>query len=101
MFTPRLTEYNTIENKALFFGTINFYINEKFIGCKKQIPGCLKGLRLTSKGFSVLNLKPPEKISSKMNFADALKEASETGKTEIIKNLVSQTIKFGFTYISS
>ena len=94
-------EFNTAENSDLFFETIKFYIDEGFIKCQKQVYGSFLGLRLTSKGFSVLNLRPPEKLSSKINIADALKEAAGTGKTEIIKSLISQTIKHGFTFIIS
>lgn len=97
----KFPEYNTAENSDLFFETIKFYIDEGFIKCQKQVYGSFIGLRLTSKGFSVLNVKPPEKLSSKTNIADALKEVADTGKTETIKSLISQTIKLGFTFISS
>jgi len=97
----KFPEYNTAENSDLFFETIKFYIDEGFLKCKKQVYGSFLGLRLTSKGFSVLNEKPPEKLSSKINIADALKEVAETGKIETIKSLISQTIKLGFTLINS
>lgn len=97
----KFPEYNTAENSDLFSETIKFYIDEGFIKCQKQIYGDFLGLRLTSKGFSILNVKPPGELSSKTNIADALKEVADTGKKELIKNLISQTIKLGFTFIST
>jgi len=87
--------YNTAENSELFFETIKFYMDEGFIKSGKQVYGSFLGLRLTSKGFSVLNASPPEKISSKHSLLSAIKEATKVGKTELTKSLISETIKLG------
>ncbi len=94
-------DFNTAENSDLFFETIKFYIDEGFIRCAKQVYGTFIGLKLTSKGFSVLNAKPPEMISSQSNIISAIKEATKIGKTELIKNIISETIKFGIKLVSS
>jgi hypothetical protein len=86
-------EFDTAETSDLFFATVKFYIDEKFIKCEKQYYGGFSEIVLTSKGFSVLNATPPEQFSSKSNIAIALKDAIATGKTEFIKTLVSEAIK--------
>lgn len=89
-------DFNTVDNSYIFFATIKFYIDESFLRCSTQYYGGFSELVLTSKGFSVLNAQPPEKISTQSNFASALKDAAGTEKTELIKGLVSETIKFAF-----
>ncbi len=88
-------EYNTVENSDLFFDTITFYIDEKFIQCENQVYGAFIGLRLTSKGFSVLSVEAPGKLSPGSNLVTAMKNATRTGKTELIKGLISEVIKYG------
>ena len=93
--------FNTEETSDIFFGTIRFYIDEGFIRCKKIVYGAFLGVRLTSKGFSVLNADPPGKISSESNIASALKTAAKTGSSELIKTLISEAIKLGIRSVVS
>jgi len=87
-------DFNKKENRDLFFATVKFYIDEKFIRCEQQFHGGVyAGVVLTSKGFSVLNAAPPEKFNAKSNIAIALKDAIANAKTASIKSLVSESIK--------
>ncbi len=89
--------FETEENSNIFFATIKFYIDEKFIRCDDQYYGGFSGIVLTSKGFSVLNATPPEHFASKSNLAIELKNAIETGKTTTIKALIAEVIKMVFS----
>lgn len=90
--------FDSADRSDIFFSTIKFYINEGFIRSGKQYYGGFGNLVLTSKGFTVLNEKPPENFSKRSSIAAALNDAAQTGKTEIIKGLVSETIKFALKY---
>jgi len=86
-------EYNTVEYADIFFNTLSFYIDEKFIQCEGRFYGGFTGLRLTSKGFSVLNTDAPVKLSPDSNLVTAIKDAVKTGKAELIKGLISAVIR--------
>jgi len=99
--TEDFPELNTIENNEIFFSTIRFYINEGFIRCEKQIYGGFVDIVLTSKGFSILNAKPPENFSLKSNIGAELKTAVAAGKTTVVSTLVSEIIKIATRLIIS
>ena len=91
---------DTEENSQIFFDTLNFYSDEKFITFEQKVYGAYKGVRLTSKGFSVLNADAPVRLYRDSSFIDAIKNVAEIGKSELIKEIISTAVKYGIRTIS-
>lgn len=93
-------EYDTEESSQIFFDTLAFYIDENFIICEQKVYGGYIGLRLTSKGFSVLNADVPGKVNEDSSFINALRNIAEISKAELIKGLISTSLKYGMQAIT-
>ncbi|PSL15109.1 hypothetical protein CLV44_1053 [Marinobacterium halophilum] len=88
-------DFDNEESSSIFINTVSFYFDEGYIKYDDQLYGGFFGVRLTSKGFSILNIEAPVKLEIESNLVGAIKDAAETGKKELIKSLVSTVIKYG------
>ena len=91
--------YDNQENSVIFFSTIDFLNEENFIRYQKKVYGGYVGVVLTSKGFTVLNSPPPEKISKNETLGSKIKDILKTGKDESIKILIREAFKLSLLFL--
>jgi len=89
-------EYDNGENREIFSSTIIFLENENFLKIhSKCYQGTYIGVVLTSKGFAILNFTNPDILDNQETFGSKIKDIANTGKDEVIKNLIKVAITMG------
>ena len=78
--------------------------SEGFINISETFYDGFSGVVLTSKGFTVLNASPTDALiqntKKASNMAEAIKNTLKTGKNELIKSAISESIKLSMKLLS-
>ncbi len=85
--------YDNEDNSSLFFSTIEFLNDEKFIRYDSDIYGGYMGVILTSKGLAILNSTLPEITDDKETVGNKIINAVNENSKELIKKLINKFIK--------
>ncbi|WP_132975345.1 hypothetical protein [Thiobaca trueperi] len=85
-------EYDDLENREIFFSTVDFLDSEGFIKCNDKVYGGYMGVVLTAKGFMVLN-STPKAINEKSTLGDEIKNVLKSGKDEGIKSVIREIVR--------
>ncbi len=89
----KFPQYDNSENSEIFFSTIDFLDSEGFLKCGEKYYGAYRGVVLTSKGFTVLNLIPEAINNNKETLGDKVKNVLKTGKDEGIKTVIREIMR--------
>jgi hypothetical protein len=85
--------YDNEDNSGLFFATIEFLNDEKFIRYDSDIYGGYMGVILTSKGLAILNSTQPEIIDDKETIGHKITHAVNENSNDLIKTLINTLLK--------
>ena len=87
------------EISKIYFATIRFLEQERFIHCKKAVYGGFVGVVLTAKGLSVLNITP-DSIKKKETIANRISNALKTGSKEAVRVVIQEALKVSVSGLS-